>query len=104
VHRRVDHDRGVRFTLDGRVLTVKALTAAARGMVFGRRIDAICATAWRRDRGRKVRDVLDWPEGQDRVSFTFKRDISANVKWCLIEDGGADVAGVDFARPPRLRS
>jgi hypothetical protein len=102
-HRRVDRERGMQFTMDGRVLKVKALTHAARRAVFGKRIDAICATAFRPNRGRRVRDVQDWPVGQARIAFSFKRDISARVKWCLLEDGGADVAGVDFAPPPRLR-
>jgi hypothetical protein len=77
VHRGVDRDHGVRFKLDGRVLTADAFTKAARRAVFGKRIDAICVTA-----------------------FTFRRDISAHVKWCLLEDGGRDVAAVDFAPPP----
>jgi hypothetical protein len=101
VHRGVDRERGMRFKLDGRVLTAKTLTKAARRSVFGQRIDAICATAFRPDRGRKVRAVRDWPERTRRVAFTFKRDVSEDVKWCLLEDGGEDVAGVDFAPPPR---
>jgi hypothetical protein len=101
VHRGVDPERGMRFKLDGRVLTTTALTKAARRAVFGRRIDAICSTAFYPGRGRKVRAVRDWPEGRRRLAFTFKRDVSADVKWCLLEDGGEDVAGVDFAPPPR---
>jgi hypothetical protein len=102
VHRGVDRDRGVRFKLDGKMLTVRPLTKASRRAVYGRRIDAICSTAFRPAHGRKVRAVRDWPEGRRRLSFAFKRDVSARVKWCLIEDGGEDVAGVDFAPPPRM--
>jgi len=98
----VDRERGMRFTLDARVLKVKALTKVARRAVFGQRIDAICSTAFRPDRGRKVRAVRVWPEGRHRIAFTFKQDVSADVKWCLLEDGGEDVAGVDFAPPPRI--
>jgi hypothetical protein len=100
VHRGVDRDHGVRFKLDGRVLTADAFTKAARRAVFGKRIDAICVTAFRTDRGRRVRTVRIWPEGRRRIAFTFRRDISAHVKWCLLEDGGRDVAAVDFAPPP----
>ena len=100
VRRGVDPDRGVRFTLDSRTLTVKPLTRSARRAVYGARIDAICVTAWRPGRGTKVRAVRDWPEGRRRVRFTFRRDVSSEVKWCLIEDGGADVAAVDFVRRP----
>jgi hypothetical protein len=89
----------VRFTLNGRVLKTTAFTRAARRAVYGRRIDAICATSFKA-RPRKVIKTRRWPRGQHSVRFRFRRDVSRRAKWCLLEDGGADVAGVDFVEPP----
>jgi hypothetical protein len=70
----------------------------ARKQLWGKRIDAICSTRFqvRNPRRSIVRAVRFWPCGQLELSYSFRRDISDRVKWCLLEDGGRDVAAVDF--------
>ena len=103
---RLDRLNGVRFALDGRVLTVTLVPQPdsrppdARDDVWGRRIDAICSTG----RGATVRDIRLWPDGQLELSYRFARDISGRVRWCLLEDGATDVAGVTFERFIRILS
>lgn len=39
-----------------------------------------------------------WPRGQTELSYSFDRDISERVKWCLLEaESGVDIAATDFA-------
>jgi hypothetical protein len=68
--------------------------------VWGKRIDAICSPVIdpRKVRRSAVRETRLWPRGQLELSYRFSRDISDRVKWCLLEDGGLDVAGVMFVR------
>ena len=100
---RVDRLHGVRFELDGRVLTVRLVPQAdgqlpdVRGKVWGKRIDAICSPVFHpRRRSTIVRQIRLWPRGELELSYRFGRDISNRVKWCLLEDGGVDVAAVSF--------
>jgi hypothetical protein len=103
---RLDRLAGVRFALDGRVLKVTlvpqpdARPPDARAEVWGRRIDAICSAGPR----VRVRDIRLWPQGQLELIYHFPRDISEGVRWCLLEDGAADVAGVTFNRFIRILS
>ena len=85
----VDRSHGVRFDLDGAVLTVALVTPETRPQVWGKRIRAVCSPT--------VRAVQLWPHGQPQLSYTFERDISDRAKWCLLEDeGGRDLAALDF--------
>jgi hypothetical protein len=96
---RVDRSHGVRFDLNGPVLTVALLRSDARAELWGERIRAVCSPTfdYRRARRVAVRAVQLWPDGQAELSYTFERDISDRVTWCLLEDeGGGDVAAVDF--------
>jgi hypothetical protein len=96
---RVDRDHGVRFDLKGTVLTVSLVSPDAGEELWGKRIRAICSPVFgSQARFRAVRAVEVWPDGAPELSYSFDRDVSEAVKWCLLEDadGGGDVAGVDF--------
>jgi hypothetical protein len=105
---RVDRLHGVRFELAGRVLTVRLAPRKdrqppdVRGKVWGKRIDAICSTVFHpRRRGTTVRQIRLWPRAELEQRYRFGRDIVRRVKWCLLEDGSADVAVVSFV--PSIR-
>jgi hypothetical protein len=95
---RVDRDHGVRFELSGPNLTVTLIRPDVQDDVWGKNLDAICSPAFdpRRASRTAVRAVQLWPQGQTELTFTFDRDISYRVKWCLLEDGAHDIAGVNF--------
>lgn len=107
---RLDRLHGVRFELEGTRLTVRLVPQPdshppdVRADVWGKHIDATCSPvlAPRKVRRAAVRDVRLWPRGQLELEFHFKRDVSDDVKWCLLEDGGTDVAGVIFERFIRI--
>jgi hypothetical protein len=93
-----DRHGGLRLTLDGRVLTATIVRQRAEEDLFGKRIDAVCSsTSPLTRRGLVIRTRL-WPEGASRLRFRFKRDVSRNAKWCLIEHRARDVAVVWFIR------
>lgn len=103
---RLDRLHGVRFELSGSVLTVALAPQPGRTppdvrrQLWGKRIRAVCAPTFNpREAPRSaVRAVRLWPRGALEVRYRFPRDVSSNVKWCLLEDvNGGDVAGVDFA-------
>jgi hypothetical protein len=107
---RIDELHGVRFELDGRVLTVRLVPGedgrppAVSRKVWGKRIDAVCSPAFHpRRRSAVVRQVRRWPRGQLELSYRFGRDISNRVKWCLLEDRAEDVALVSFVPLIRVR-
>jgi hypothetical protein len=91
----VDREAGVRFALDGRVLTVRLLASAPRKTrlrVPGKRIRATCGRAFTEGPGpgplaypRQTRTRL-WPAGRTRVRFRFHGDISRVARWCRHED------------------
>jgi hypothetical protein len=97
---RVDRDHGVRFDLEGPVLTVALVGQTETSTeLWGKRIRAVCSPAfgYRKALRLAVRAVQLWPTGQTELTYDFDRDISDRVKWCLLEDvGGGDVAAVDF--------
>ena len=97
---RVDRDRGVRFDLEGSVLTVGLVgRTQTRSEVWGKRIRAVCSPTfgYRKTLRVAVRAAQLWPTGQPELAFSFDRDISDRVKWCLLEDvGGGDIADVQF--------
>jgi len=100
--RATDSEAGVRFTLDGRVLTVRLLRGAPAGVrreLFGELIRATCGTSFAFTQAVKVRKTRLWPRDRRTVRYRFRRNISQRAKWCLIEHPrGGDVAFASFAR------
>jgi hypothetical protein len=95
-----DVERGLRFGLDGRVLTVQQLPDipdASYETVSGARISATCGTNVAAPpgdpRGETTLTRL-WPADQTSLSYRFPRDVS---RWCRLEDQpGSTVAFVRF--------
>ena len=96
-----DVERGVRFSLDGRVLTVQLLPPV-RNQIFetvsGAEISATCGAnvaASSGDPRRETTLTRRWPAGQTSLSFRFPRDVST---WCLLRQypSGSIVASVGF--------
>jgi hypothetical protein len=93
-----DVERGVRFSLDGRVLTVQLLLPV-RNQTFetvsGARISATCgANVAAPGVGREITLTRLWPAGQTSLSYRFPRDVS---RWCrLYDQSGSLVASVSF--------
>jgi hypothetical protein len=95
-----DVERGLRFGLDGRVLTVQQLPDipdASYETVSGARISATCGTNVAAPPG-DPRDETTltrfWPADQTSLSYRFPRDVSG---WCRLEDqSGSAVAFVRF--------
>ena len=95
-----DVEAGIRFSLDGRVLTVQLLPnrlAASYETVSGARISATCGAnvaAPPGDPRRETTLTRLWPAGQTSLSYRFPRDVSG---WCRLEDQpGSFVAFVRF--------
>jgi hypothetical protein len=91
-----DVERGVRFSLDGPVLTVQ-LTPPVRNETFetvsGERISATCGAPPDAPR-RETTLTRRWPDGQTSLSYRFPRDVSS---WCrLYDQSGSIVASVSF--------
>jgi hypothetical protein len=100
-----DREAGVRFRLEGRVLTVSLLTSApdrTRQKVDGKRLRATCAEAFAQSPGPgpgpeplQTRTRI-WPAGSTLARFRFRGDITRIATWCRLED---PVAGhVAFVR------
>jgi hypothetical protein len=79
-----DVDDGIRWRLDGRVLTVQLLPHAPDRtvrMVSGARISAICGTKVASPRETTLTRL--WPAGQRSLSYRFARDVWS---WCRLAD------------------
>ena len=95
-----DVERGVRFSLDGRVLTVQ-LVPPVRNQTFetvsGAEISATCGTNVAAPPGDPRSEITlfrRWPDGQTSLSYRFPRDVSS---WCRLDDQtGSIVASVSF--------
>jgi hypothetical protein len=96
-----DVEAGVRFSLDGRVLTAQLLEPV-RNQTFeavsGAQISAACGAnvaAPPGDPRRETTLTRRWPAGQTSLSFRFPRDVS---RWCLLRQypSGSIVASVSF--------
>ena len=95
-----DVEAGVRFSLDGRVLTAQ-LFEPVRNQTFeavsGAQISAACGAnvaAPPGDPRRETTLTRRWPAGQTSLSFRFPRDAST---WCLLRDEtGSIVARVSW--------
>src|SRR5215212_5827017 len=94
-----DVERGVRFSLDGRVLTVQLLRNRPNPIetVSGARISATCGTnvaAPPGDPRSETTLTRLWPAGQTSLSYRFPRDVSS---WCRLDhQSGSIVAFVSF--------
>jgi hypothetical protein len=100
----LDRHAGMRLTLDGRVLTAKILPGRHLGAkLYGKRIDAVCASSFFHPARQHVIGTRLWPVGARRLSFRFGRDISRDARWCLIEHEASDVASVSFVEPEPIR-
>jgi hypothetical protein len=101
---RTDERTGVRFVLDGQFLTLRLLPEArsdTRNELIGQPLRLVCSESYRLRRKTRLVQEFTWPANQDAVSLTLARDISSDVKWCLVEsDGGVDVADVPFGKLP----
>ena len=94
-----DVERGVRFSLDGRVLTVQLLPNrpnATFEAVSGAEISATCGTNVAAPpgdpRGETVFRI--WPAGETSLSYRFPRDVSS---WCRLDRQSVGiVASVSF--------
>src|SRR5688500_17160150 len=83
-----DVERGVRFSLDGRVLTVQLVRNRPNPLetVSGARISATCGAnvaAPPGDPRSETTLTRRWPAGQTSLSYRFPRDIS---NWCRLDD------------------
>jgi hypothetical protein len=86
-----DGQAGVRFRLDGRVLTVRLLPyapAETHTRVSAARIRATCGKGFAEKPGGVPHQTRTrfWPAGRGQLSFRFPRDISADARWCRLED------------------
>jgi hypothetical protein len=95
-----DVERGVRFSLDGRVLTVQLLRNRpypSHETVSGARISATCGAnvaAPPGDPRSETTLTRLWPAGQTSLRYRFPRDVSS---WCRLDDqSGGIVAFVSF--------
>jgi hypothetical protein len=97
----VDRSHDVRFTLDGRSLAVTVPPGPnTRAAYDGKRIDAICSSTLTPRAESRVTASQVWPAGANDRTFTFDRDISRKVKWCLLEHEAKDLAYALFVRLP----
>jgi hypothetical protein len=95
-----DVERGVRFSLDGRVLTVQLLPDSPGRTVrtvSGAEISATCGTNVTTSPGdpRGETTVFRiWPSGETSLSYRFPRDVS---RWCRLDRPSVGiVASVSF--------
>jgi hypothetical protein len=107
-----DHAAGVRFTLDGRALTLRLVPQAghkppdARRKLWGHRLRASCGHSG--PAGNPLVAGLTfipfrWPRGTLTRKVHLSRDVSASPGWCIVEavsDGG-DIAAVNFKVRPK---
>jgi hypothetical protein len=102
----IDGQAGVRFSLEGRELTVRLLPYApleTRQRVSSARIRATCGVAFGQvgpegdPRTQRVERTRFWPAGRDTMRFRFAVDISSIARWCRAEDPAVGhVAFVQF--------
>jgi hypothetical protein len=95
-----DIEAGIRFRLDGRVLTVTLLESAperVRNQVSSASVRATCGETLTRTRDPWPTRKRLWPAGRKSVLFRFGRDISRDAGWCRLEDTNVGhVAFVSF--------
>jgi uncharacterized protein DUF6636 len=104
-----DKRHGVDFVLRGHLLTatVKPQPIAdapdVRQDLQGRRVTAVCGTNLSEGKGVTTYRARRWPKNRLALKYWLPRDVSARVRWCVLETGrtGGDVAGVVFKRHNR---
>jgi hypothetical protein len=105
----IDVSAGVRFSLDGRVLTASLLTWApfeTHQRVSSALIRASCGVAFAQvapeGDPRNAREEVTrlWPAGRKTMRFRFPQDIP-NARWCRLEDPAVGHVGfVQFGTAP----
>jgi hypothetical protein len=94
-----DVERGVRFSLDGRVLTVQLLPNRPNPIetVSGAEVSATCGTNVAASPGDPRSEITlfrRWPDGETSLSYRFPRDVSG---WCRLDRQSVGiVASVSF--------
>lgn len=86
----VDVEAGVRFSLDGGVLTVRLggwAPSKTRQRVAGERIRATCGDPLGSPPGDPRREARTrfWPASRARVRYSFRRDMARIARWCRLE-------------------
>ena len=95
----IDVRSGIKFSLDGRVLTVHLLQSASSHTirrVHGARTSVTCGANGASPPGGSGATTVTqhWPAGQMSLSYRFRRDVSV---WCRLEDPvGRSIAFVVF--------
>jgi hypothetical protein len=112
VRSELDRLDGMRLTLSGRALISEIVNTphvtrspTIEERLYGRRVTGACGTTFRAPvRRGLVFQKRVWPTGARRLTFTFARDISPRVKWCLVDgEDGADAAFISFIDKERSR-
>ena len=92
-----DVEHGVRFSLDGRVLTVQ-LVPPVRNQTFetvsGAEISATCGANVAAPPGDPRSEITLfrlWPAGQTSLSYRFPRDVSS---WCRLDDQSVSIVAI----------
>jgi hypothetical protein len=101
-----DRRTGVGFQLDGHLLTATILPREPQfvqktpARLQGRRVTAVCGTRLAAGRGRTTHRTRRWSRARSQLKFWLPRDVSAHVRWCVLETGktGGDVASAYFKR------
>jgi hypothetical protein len=109
-HVGVDHTHSVKFSLTARTLTItlqpvgdqpNPLEASLPGTV----LDTACNGRSPKTGKAIVASKLSvtWPSSGTALTVKLNRDVSAHVRWCVIErqDTGADIAVSEKMRVPR---
>lgn len=101
----IDGQAGVRFSLEGRELTVRLLPYApleTRQRLSGAQIRATCGVAFAQvgpeadPRNTLVERTRFWPAGRGALRFRFPSEIESIARWCRVE--GPAVGHVAFVR------
>lgn len=108
---RVERDQkaGIEFHLEGHLLTATIvpqdleIVPGTAQELQGHLVRASCGTRLAQGKGRVTHRTRRWPPGKAALKYWFGRDLSAGVRWCILEEGGreggADIAVVYFKRP-----
>jgi hypothetical protein len=101
----IDGQAGVRFSLEGRELTVRLLPYApleTRQRLSSAQIRATCGVAFAQvgpesdPRNTRVERTRFWPAGRATLRFRFPLEIGSIARWCRVE--GPAVGHVAFVR------
>jgi hypothetical protein len=101
-----DDRASVEFHLRGHLLTARVIPKDVRigigtaERLQGRLVTAACGTRLAFGRGTTTHRTRRWPRDAMQLRFWFSRNVSNQVRWCVLETGksGGDVARVYFKR------